>query len=68
MWNNINPKEQKYENFISISETFTSIKDNTWYDDFKYFFEQQQENKNIYKYNENEETDISKKNYAFYFS
>jgi hypothetical protein len=69
MWNNINPKEQKYENFVSISETFTSIKDNTWYDDFKYFFKQQQENKNIYKYNEeDEDTDISKKNYAFYFS
>ena len=66
-WNHINPKEQKYEDFVSISETFTSIKDDTWYDDFKYFFEQQQENNNIYEYNENEETDISKKNYAFYF-
>jgi hypothetical protein len=68
MWNNINSKEQKYEDFVSISETFTSIKDDTWYDDFKYFFEQQQENNNIYKYNEDEETDIPKKNYAFYFS
>jgi hypothetical protein len=65
-WNNINPKEQTYENFISISETFTSIKDNTWYEDFKTFFEQQQENKNIYEYNEQEEIDLSK-NYAFYF-
>jgi len=43
------------------------MKDNTWYDDFKYFFDQQQENENIYKYNEDEETDLSKKNYAFYF-
>jgi hypothetical protein len=66
-WNNINPKEQKYEDFVSVSETFTSINDNTWYNDFKFFFEQQQENENIYKYNEVEETDIPKKNYAFYF-
>lgn len=68
IWKNINPKEQCYENFVSISETFTSIKDNTWYDDYKYFFEQQEENKAICKYNEEEETNLSEKNYAFYFS
>ncbi len=65
-WKNIYPKEQKYEDFFDISETFTSIKENTWYDDFKYFFEQQQENENIYKYNEDEEMD-DLKNYGFYF-
>ena len=74
MWNNINPKEQNYETFVSIAETFTSIDDETWYDDFKYFVEQQQENKNICKYNEDkdedeyEKNDITKKNYAFYFT
>jgi hypothetical protein len=67
-WNNINPTEQTYDHFDSISETFTSINDNTWYDDFKFFFEQQQENHNIYEYNEKDETDVAKKNYAFYFS
>jgi hypothetical protein len=69
-WKNINPKEENYENFASELETFTSIKDNTWYDDFYYFVEQQEENNAIYKYNENENenADIYEKNYAFYFS
>ena len=66
IWKNINPKEENYENDVSIYETYTPIKDNTWYDDFKYFFEQQQENNNILKYNE-EDDDITEKNYAFYF-
>ena len=70
IWKNINPIEQKYENFVSIEETFTSIKNDKWYDDLKYFFEQQKENKAIYKYNEDEdeETNLSEKNYSFYFS
>jgi hypothetical protein len=66
IWKNINPKEKNYENLdLSSFETFTSIKDNKWYDDFKYFFEQQQENNAIYKYNE--DNNIYQKNYAFYF-
>ena len=66
IWKNINPKEKKYEDIdVSSVETFTSIHENEWVDDFKYFVEQQQENKAIYKYNE-EET-IYEKNYAFYF-
>lgn len=70
IWKNITPKEQNYEYYKNILETFTSIKENTWYDDFKYFFEQKQENKEIYKYNEDdaEETNISEKNYSFYFN
>ena len=68
-WKNINPKQQKYEDFdLSIFETFTSVKDDTWYNDFKYFFEQQEENKAIYIYNEYEDTNIYEKNYAFYFN
>jgi len=65
-WKNIHPKEQKYQEFVNISETFTSIKDNTWYEEFTYFFQQQQENENIYHYNEEEETECLK-NYDFYF-
>jgi hypothetical protein len=80
IWNNINPEERKYEDFSSINETFTSINDDSWYNDFTYFIEQQQENKNIYEYNEDEDdasdkyeyeyikTDITKKNYSFYFT
>ena len=70
-WKNINPKDKKYENLdLSSFETFTSVNNDTWYDDFKYFFEQQEENNAIYKYNEdeNEDTNIYEKNYAFYFS
>jgi hypothetical protein len=64
-WKNIHPKEQKYQEFMDISETFTSIKDNTWYEEFNDYVEQQKENENIYQYNE-EETDYLK-NYDFYF-
>jgi hypothetical protein len=70
-WKNINPKQQKYEDLdLSSFETFTSVNNDTWYYDFKYFFEQQQENNAIYKYNEdeNKDTNIYEKNYAFYFS
>jgi hypothetical protein len=65
-WKNIHPKEQKYQEFMDISETFTSIKDNTWYEEFNDYVEQQKENENIYQYNEEEETECLK-NYDFYF-
>lgn len=72
IWKNINPKEKNYENFISILDTFIPIKDNTFHNDLQYFFEQKEENKLIYNYNETNENNsddeyISKKNYKFYF-
>lgn len=67
IWKNINPKEKDIEDVdLSRFETFTSINDNIlWYDDFKYFFKQKLENKEIYKYNEDEIESV--KNYSFYF-
>jgi hypothetical protein len=65
-WKNINPKEQKYDGSFDIAVTFTSIKDNTWFEECNHYFEQQQENTNIYKYNEDDEIEYLK-NYDFYF-
>jgi hypothetical protein len=66
-WSNINPKEEPNENLVFLFKSYTSIIDNGWYDDYTYFVEQQQENMNICKYNEEIETDVSEKNWAFYF-
>jgi hypothetical protein len=66
-WKNIDPIEINYDNDNFNFNTFTSIKDNTWYDDCFSFFEQQKENNNIFFYNENDNCDILHKNYKFYF-
>lgn len=67
-WKNINPIEINCENIVDILDRFISIINHTWYDDFIYFIEQQRENKAIQTYNENEESNLSEKNYDFYFS
>ncbi len=82
IWKNIIPEEknyknyENYENMLYVLCLFTPIKDDLWYDDCKYFFEQQQENKFICEYNEDEDEDEDEnvnskdsfgKNYDFYF-
>jgi hypothetical protein len=73
VWKNINPIEEKLENFKNLEyfESFISIiKNDTWVYDLKIFIEQQQENKSIYEYNEDKEEDNYEnlKNHKFYFN
>lgn len=66
-WKNINPVEKDFCN-INI-EHFVSINDDTWRNDFKMFCDLQQENNDIKIYNDdNDDEDISLKNYSFYFA
>ena len=67
IWKNIKPTEEKCKDFKSILESFVSINDDIWKDDYINFLEQQQENKDIYEYNEDNEDDKLNKNHDFYF-
>ena len=68
IWKKIQPEEENIDYTNSnFYKNFIGIDNNLWYRDYENYQEQQQENKLINEYNNEEEDTFLVKNYTFYF-